>query len=94
MIIEILDRARQDVLEGCRFYETQREGVGRYFFDSLMGDIESLHLYAGVHAKQWGYYRMIARRFRMRSTIVSKKRSFKFMRCSIAGVIPRGFGGV
>jgi len=63
MRIEILDRAIRDFLDGFRFYENQSEGVGRYFFDSLMADIESLHLYAGVHAKQFGYYRMIARRF-------------------------------
>ena len=63
MRIEILDRARQDFLDGFRFYEEQSEGVGRYFVDSLMADIESLHLYAGVHAKQLGYDQMIARRF-------------------------------
>jgi plasmid stabilization system protein ParE len=63
MRIEILDRARQDFLDGFRFYEKQSEGVGRYFFDSLMADVESLHLYAGVHAKQFSFYRMIARRF-------------------------------
>jgi plasmid stabilization system protein ParE len=63
MRIEILDRAREDFLDGFRFYEKQREGVGHYFVDSLMADIESLRLYAGVHARQWGYYRMIARRF-------------------------------
>ena len=63
MRIEIHDRAKQDFLEGFQFYEKQRAGLGRYFSDSLMADIESLHLYAGVHAKQLGYYRMIARRF-------------------------------
>ena len=63
MRIEILDRAKQDFLDGFRFYEEQSEGVGRYFVDSLMADIESLQLYAGVHAKQLGYYRMRARRF-------------------------------
>jgi plasmid stabilization system protein ParE len=63
MTIEILDRASHDFLEGFRFYEKQREGLGWYFSDSLMADIESLQLYAGVHATHLGYYRMIARRF-------------------------------
>ncbi len=63
MIIEILSGAKKDFLDGVRFYENQSEGVGRYFYDSLISDIESLHLYAGVHAKQYGFYRMIARRF-------------------------------
>ncbi|MBN1587904.1 MAG: type II toxin-antitoxin system RelE/ParE family toxin [Pirellulales bacterium] len=63
MRIEVLDGARRDFLDGFRFYENQSEGVGRYFLDSLMADIESLYLYSGVHAKQYGYYRMLARRF-------------------------------
>ncbi len=63
MTIEILDAARVDFLDGYWFYEKQSQGVGRYFLDSLMADIDSLHLYAGIHAKQFGYYRMLARRF-------------------------------
>jgi plasmid stabilization system protein ParE len=63
MRIEILDAANEDFIDGFRFYEKQRGGVGRYFIDSLMAEIESLHLYAGVHPKEHGYYRMIARRF-------------------------------
>jgi plasmid stabilization system protein ParE len=63
MRIEILDSAKQDFLDGFWFYEKQSEGVGRYFIDSLMADIESLLLYAGVHAKHFGYFRMLARRF-------------------------------
>jgi len=63
MRIEILDSARLDFLAGFEFYEKQSEGVGRYFRDSLLADIESLHLSAGVHPRQFGYYRMLARRF-------------------------------
>jgi hypothetical protein len=63
MRIEVRERARQDFLEGFHFYDRQSEGVGRYFADSVMADIESLRLYAGIHARHSGYYRMIARRF-------------------------------
>ena len=63
MRIEILDRAKRDFLDGFWFYEHQAEGVGRYFVDSVMTDIESLCLYAGVHEKQYGYHRMLAKRF-------------------------------
>ena len=38
-------------------------GVGEFFWDSLIGDIESLVLYAGIHNKKNGYYRMLAKRF-------------------------------
>jgi len=44
MRVDVLDGARQDVLDGVQFYEKQSEGLGRYFFDSIMADIELLHL--------------------------------------------------
>ena len=63
MKIDVLATARQDVLEGFRFYERKSQGAGQYFFDSLMADIESLCLFASVHAKRFGYHQMRARRF-------------------------------
>lgn len=63
MRIEVIDRAEQDLLAGFRFYEEQSEGVGRYFRESILADIESLHLYAGIHVKERGLYRMRSRRF-------------------------------
>jgi len=63
MRLEILAEAEQDLLDGARFYEKQREGVGGYFLECLLADIESLHQFAGVHASEFGYYRMLARRF-------------------------------
>jgi plasmid stabilization system protein ParE len=29
----------------------------------LLSDIDSLRLYAGIHAKTWGYYRLLSQRF-------------------------------
>lgn len=63
MRIEVIDRAEQYLLDGFRFYEDQSEGVGRYFRESILADIESLYLYAGIHAKEYGLYRMRSRRF-------------------------------
>lgn len=63
MRIEILAEAEQDLLDGFRFYERQSEGVGSYFVDSILADIESLHLYAGIHVLQFSYHRMLAKRF-------------------------------
>jgi len=37
--------------------------LGEYFFDSLFSDIDSLVLYAGIHQKYFGYYRMLSKRF-------------------------------
>ncbi len=33
------------------------------FFDSIVSDIESLSLYAGIHSKRFGLYRMLSKRF-------------------------------
>ena len=43
--------------------EKQGEGLGAYFFNSLFSDIDSLVLYAGIHIKIFGFYRMLSRRF-------------------------------
>ncbi|GBD96157.1 MAG TPA: type II toxin-antitoxin system RelE/ParE family toxin [Nitrospirae bacterium] len=52
-----------DLEEGRRFYDEKEQGVGDYFFDSLISDLESLKLYAGIHSKRLGFYRMFSKRF-------------------------------
>jgi len=62
--IRILTAAREDLIEGFRFYEKQSKGIGAYFLSSLIADIDSLVLYAGIHPLTFGnYYRMLSKRF-------------------------------
>jgi len=63
MKIKILDEARDDIAIGIRFYDSQNYGLGGYFLDSIMSDIESLHLYCGVHVKIKNYHRLLSKRF-------------------------------
>ena len=49
MTIKILDEAEKDIAIGMAFYESQKEGLGKYFLNSILADIESLHIYAGIH---------------------------------------------
>jgi plasmid stabilization system protein ParE len=63
MTVLILPSTRDDLSEGFDFYERQEEGLGDYFQESLFSDIESLRLYAGIHAKRFGYYRLLSKRF-------------------------------
>lgn len=63
MKLRILDLAEADLLSGFRFYERRSRGVGWYFLDSLSAEIESLHLYAGIHRKYLAFFRMLSRRF-------------------------------
>jgi hypothetical protein len=61
--IEILDEAELDLADGFRFYEAQGYGLGDYFLNSLFSDIDSLHLYAGIHPVLFGHHRLLSRRF-------------------------------
>ena len=63
MKIVILRSAIEDLALGHDFYDRQGEGLGDYFEGSLMADIDSLRLYAGVHVQAYGYYRMLSGRF-------------------------------
>lgn len=64
MRIEILESARDDLISGQAFYESQRAGLGVYFLDSLFSDIESLLLFSGVHPIHFDrYHRLLSKRF-------------------------------
>ncbi len=63
MKIEILDEAEKDIATAISFYESQSEGLGKYFLDSIFSDIESLHIYAGIHIVISDYYRLLSKRF-------------------------------
>ncbi len=61
--IQILSDALDDLLDGKEFYEEQGKGVGNYFWDCLLSDIESLLIFGGVHSKMYGFHRMLSKRF-------------------------------
>ncbi len=61
--VEILDEAEQDLVDGAHFYEAQDSGLGQYFLDSLFSDVDSLQLYAAIHPVQFGYHRLLSKRF-------------------------------
>ena len=63
MKIVILPLARDDLADGFRFYENQGKGLGGYFLESLFSDIDSLHLYAGIHRIVFGSHRLLSKRF-------------------------------
>lgn len=58
-----LKEVANDLEEGRLFYDRKEPGIGDYFFDSLISDIESLKLFAGIHSKRFGYHRMLSKRF-------------------------------
>jgi plasmid stabilization system protein ParE len=64
MQVELSASAEDDLVLGYRFYEAKAPQLGTYFLDSLYADIDSLRLYAGIHAKpSQGLHRTTGRRF-------------------------------
>lgn len=64
MNIKILKSAERDLKEGFYFYECQKAGLGHYFIETLMSDIESLNIFAGIHSIHFDrYYRLLSKRF-------------------------------
>ena len=62
--VEIGPSARADLLAGYEFYESQRVGLGEYFTDTLLSDLEGLLIHAGVHVQvQSSLYRALSNRF-------------------------------
>jgi plasmid stabilization system protein ParE len=63
MRIKILSAAENDLEEGHRFYESQADGLGTYFLDTLYSDIDSLAYFAGMHRVVLGHHRLLSKRF-------------------------------
>ena len=63
MDIRLLDGAKEDLRNGLFFYERQSPGLGDRFLDAIEAEVQTLALYAGIHLKVEGFYRMLIRRF-------------------------------
>lgn len=63
MTVVILEDAADDLESGTQFYESCAVGVGDYFIDSILSDLDSLILFAGVHPSYFGFHRMLSKRF-------------------------------
>jgi hypothetical protein len=51
-----LKEVANDLNDGKAFYDQKEMGVGDYFWDSLVADIESLIIYGGIYNKRHGFY--------------------------------------
>jgi hypothetical protein len=63
MRIKISSGAEHDIADGCDFYGDIDPNLATYFHDSISADIDSLLLYAGVHATVEGLHYTFASRF-------------------------------
>jgi len=51
--VVVLDEAAEDLVTGRAFYASREQGIGDYFIDSLLSDIDSLQIFAGIHSVPW-----------------------------------------
>jgi plasmid stabilization system protein ParE len=63
MIVHISNDAEADLANGFWFYERQQNGLGEYFRSCLVSDIESLVFLGGKHAKQFGFHKLLSKKF-------------------------------
>ena len=59
----VTELAQEDLQIGQNFYERQAKHLGDYFIDTLLTDLGSLRFYAGIHNQEFGYYKMLSKRF-------------------------------
>lgn len=94
MTVVILEDASEDLESGAQFYEACATGVGNYFVDSILSDLDSLILFAGAHPIYSGFHRMLSRRFHLASTMRWRATWPTFMPFWICGATLSGFGNV
>jgi hypothetical protein len=63
MTVVVVEDAAEDMESGRRFYESRQSGIGDYFVESILSELDSLVLYAGIHPRHCGFHRMLSRRF-------------------------------
>lgn len=63
MKIKLSRGAERDIERGCDFYRKIDLDLAVYFNDCIAADIDSLQLYAGIHASVDGWHYTFANRF-------------------------------
>lgn len=61
--VRLTDEALADIDSATAFYEELVAGLGQYFFDSTITDLEALEFFGGIHQQTLGYYCCPSKRF-------------------------------
>jgi len=63
MRVELRVEARNDLVEGAAFYDSQQAGVGDHFIKCLFSDLDALESQGGIHEVVYGLHRKLSKRF-------------------------------
>src|SRR5690348_16588648 len=94
MRLQILDLARNDLIEGFRFYEDKEKGLGRYFLVSLYSDIEALKAVAFIGSRTGICTERFRSGFHSRFTTPLKRALFGLGPLWIAASAHHGFASI
>ncbi len=94
MTVVILEDASEDLESGAQFYEACATGVGNYFVDSILSDLDSLILFAGVIQSTLDFIGCCRGDSHLASTMKWKAMWPTFMPFWIFGATLSGFGNV
>jgi plasmid stabilization system protein ParE len=61
--VVVLKDAATDVQKARDFYENLEPGVGKYFSDYILSELQILSNTGGIHPLVFGYHRMLSAKF-------------------------------
>lgn len=63
MTVQVIRAAKADIATSHQFYEKQQKGLGGYFVECILAEIEELKKTGGIHSKIRGYHHVNTKRF-------------------------------
>ena len=61
--VVLLEQVYNDLEQGKEFYNSIDDGVGNYFINCLLSDLQSLKYYPGIHKEVYGFNQALSKRF-------------------------------
>lgn len=61
--VVVLEEAAEDIEAARDFYDSIEQGVGDYFLQRIVEDLERLESTSGIHGLHFGFHRMLSERF-------------------------------
>ena len=61
--VVVLGEAAADLEDDRAFYDRLEQGIGDYYVESLLSDLERLRLFHGFHGRHFGCLRALSGRF-------------------------------
>ena len=63
MTVVIRAEARNDIVDGASFFDSQRDGLGDNFVDCVFDDLREMETHPVLHEVVYGLHRNLVRRF-------------------------------